>query len=381
MLENITYKYRIYLTEDQKKTFTKISNAETNLINLVLQKIDRSKFNYPSVNDLFFYLGKVRKEGHADIFNDLYSSTIPLLIRRLAMGINICKKNNVPFPMPKNPKDYVSSIIFNPQIDRIQMVSRKKNRAILNIKKFGNIKLVFHRPFPKNSTCIATIIKKIPNDQFYIFFVLQGSFGKEKNYEYKSYDKTIGLDFSLKNFFVSTDPKIIPNMNLLTPNREELKLIKTRQNNLMRENKYSKNHERTHILYSKLVTKLKYRRIQEYYRLIDEILKKYDVIAVETLKMEKMKQNTRFSNRVLQLGYIEFLKLLTYKAELEGKHVVKISPWYPSSQICSVCEYKNNNLKIYDKTWICPKCHSFHVRDENAAFNIKKEGNRVYNLN
>ncbi len=77
-------------------------------------------------------------------------------------------------------------------------------------------------------------------------------------------------------------------------------------------------------------------------------------------------------------GWGMFTRMLEYKLDWQGKILVKIDKWYPSSQFCSHCGYKNSATKILSvRQWICPKCGAHHDRDVNAAINIKNEGTRI----
>ena len=42
--------------------------------------------------------------------------------------------------------------------------------------------------------------------------------------------------------------------------------------------------------------------------------------------------------------------------------------------LCYCCNYKNIDLKLSERSWICPECGEVHDRDLNAAINIKNEG-------
>ncbi|WP_457679269.1 zinc ribbon domain-containing protein, partial [Thermovibrio sp.] len=69
-----------------------------------------------------------------------------------------------------------------------------------------------------------------------------------------------------------------------------------------------------------------------------------------------------------------FISYLEYKAKLYGRKLIKVNPFHPSSKLCSVCGYKNENLKLSDRKWKCPNCGTQHDRDYNASLNLLKEG-------
>ena len=74
-----------------------------------------------------------------------------------------------------------------------------------------------------------------------------------------------------------------------------------------------------------------------------------------------------------------FTQMLEYKSHWMGKNLVKVDKWYPSSQLCSCCGYKNSETKdLSVREWICPECNAVHDRDINAAINIRNEGMRIF---
>lgn len=47
--------------------------------------------------------------------------------------------------------------------------------------------------------------------------------------------------------------------------------------------------------------------------------------------------------------------------------------YYPSSQLCNVCGYKNEDTKnLSVRFWTCPQCGTKHDRDINASKNLLK---------
>jgi len=99
-----------------------------------------------------------------------------------------------------------------------------------------------------------------------------------------------------------------------------------------------------------------------------------DHIFIEDLNVSGMIKNHKLSRSIQAASWYKFYTLLAYKAEEAGKHLNKIGRFFPSSKMCSGCGYKNDELTLKDREWICPYCGTNHDRDLNAAVNIRNFG-------
>lgn len=94
------------------------------------------------------------------------------------------------------------------------------------------------------------------------------------------------------------------------------------------------------------------------------------VIVIEDLNVAGMMKNRRLSRAIADVGFFEFRRQLTYKAEQAGCRVLVVSRWEPSSKTCSACGWLKDDLTLADRIFVCEDCGSVMDRDENAARNL-----------
>jgi len=87
-------------------------------------------------------------------------------------------------------------------------------------------------------------------------------------------------------------------------------------------------------------------------------------------------KNHKLAGSIGDVSWRKFVNMLEYKCRWYGKELVKVNRYYGSSKTCSVCEFKNEELKLSDRYWTCPDCGTFLDRDLNVSINILKYGHQ-----
>lgn len=178
----------------------------------------------------------------------------------------------------------------------------------------------------------------------------------------------VGIDVGLIDFYVTSDNERIAAPKFL---RKAERKFKSAQRRVSRRKKGSNRRK-------KAIRKLaiQHKRVADtrkdfHFKTTNNLLKKYDVVAVEKLNIKGMAKS-RLAKSVNDAGWSQFLSILKVKAENAGLKVIEVNP-NGTSQECSSCGEKVKK-PLSQRMHNCPVCHTSICRDLNASLNIKARG-------
>ncbi|MFX1513694.1 MAG: RNA-guided endonuclease InsQ/TnpB family protein, partial [Promethearchaeota archaeon] len=220
----------------------------------------------------------------------------------------------------------------------------------------------------------SATISKTKTGKYYVSILIERALPvRTKQVIFK--EKINAFDMSVSAFLVSETEKL---ENPRFYRKIEKQLIRLHRK-LTRKQQGSNNQRKTRLALARLYEKLCHRRLDWTHKTTFALSREYDAIILEDLNISGMQQfNSGLSKSItLDFSWHKFVTLLKYKLEWQGKHLVLIDRFFPSSKTCAKCKVVTPNLAMKERQWQCATCGALHERDQNAAVNIRTEGFRI----
>lgn len=177
--------------------------------------------------------------------------------------------------------------------------------------------------------------------------------------------QVIGLDLGVAALFTTSDGDKVDHPKFYRKSQKRLRVLNRA---LARKQKGGKNRRKAKRRLQRHYNHVKNQRLDYAHKLSYTLVKHYDLIAFEELKVKNMVRNKHLSKSILDAGWSIFTKLLTNKAVDAGRQVMFVNPAY-TSKTCSNCGVLFEDLTLADR-WVECSCGLSIDRDHNAAINI-----------
>ena len=241
----------------------------------------------------------------------------------------------------------------------------------VKLPKIGKVSFK-DRKFPtwwdrKAKLCSMTIEKNCSNQYFVaILFEVQKAVHKIENRKY-----SLGLDFSPAEMYVNSDGKSGKDFGYVAQKQVHHKQLRKLSRRLAKKQKGSKNRNKARIKLARLEEHIANSRKDWIEKESLRLVKSYEKIVVEDLNLKGISKFLRNAKNMNDTSWGMFVSRLQAKGQDYNCNVVKADRYFPSSKLCSKCGWKYERLQLSERKWTCPECGTNHIRDVNAAINLK----------
>jgi putative transposase len=282
--------------------------------------------------------------------------------------------NGSGFPKFKSKHDNKQSCRFP-----LEAISKKNNYLLNRITLTSELKNLKFRCSDKDKNYLtkykdgikSATLTRTKSGNYFLSILVEGQIEKQLP---KALNDVVGIDMGIKDFIITSDNQHFENIKIKRNNQK--KLVKLNRQ-LTKKTNGSNNKNKARLKLAKFHEKLNNIKENYLHRVSNQLLNENQIIAMENLSVKNMMSNHKLSRSIQELSLNHFKSMLIYKADWYGRHIIEVDRWFPSSKLCSTCGYKNNELTLLDREWICPICKTNHDRDLNAAKNIEKEGLKI----
>jgi len=311
----LTYKFRLYPSEEQEENLLFILEQCRWLYNKLLSIINESE-KTPPKRKMQSMLPKLKEEWPE--LKEVNAKTLQMVVFMLYNNLRalaeLKKKGKKVGKLRYKKYGKFKSFILNQSGFNIIKTGNRLDK--LYISKVGEVLIRMHRSI--EGKIKQVIIKRYGSGEWFALLCVE-----EVETPKKEIESAVGIDLGIKRFLTDSEGRAIENPRFYEQDLERLRRVHRK---LSRKKRHSNNWLKQMKRLCKVYEKIERKSDDFLHKLSRFYVDNYDLIVVEALKIENMKRNHNLSTQISDVSWSKFLRYLSYKAERAGKTVVKVSP-------------------------------------------------------
>ncbi len=360
-----TIKVRLYPTPEQVELFEKTFGCCRWIWNQMLS--DHERF-YLETGKHFIPTPAKYKAG-APFLKEVDNQALTQEHNMLSQAFRVFFSNPEVFGYPKFKKkkdDKDSFTVCNHKVYPTIYTTRDGIR----MTKAGIVKAKFSRR-PRNGWALKrATVSRTKTGKYYCCILFEYPV-KEPEPVFPTAETTLGLKYSMPHFYVDSEGNMADPPKWMKESQEKLAKL---QRKLSRMEPGSKNYQETVQKYRLLHEHISNQRRDYIHKESRRIANAWDAVCIRADDLADISR-TAVRGNGRDSGFGMFRECLQCKLERQGKRLLVIDRYFPSTRICHDCGHTLTAAVNYKhRTWTCPKCGAVLNREINAALNIKFEG-------
>ena len=320
-----------------------------------------------SAIDLCKLLPGLKSDPNYSFLKEVSSAALQQSIRNMDQAFTKFFREHAGFPKFKSKKSSRNSY------KEVQGCAVDLENNKIKLPKVGWVRFYANQIFEGK---IGTVtISKTPTGKYFVSILVDNG-ADIPSKPVIDPDKTVGIDVGIKDFAVLSNGDVYQNPKHLENSTTRLKVLQRR---LARKQVGSARRNKARLVVASLHEHIHNQRQDFLHKVSSKIIRENQTIVIEDLNIEGMMRNHRLANSIASCSWSEFFRMLQYKSDWYGRNLIRIGRFDPSSKLCE-CGYIYRDLRLSDRTWVCPECGAVNDRDLLAARNIKKFGLERTNL-
>lgn len=371
-------KVRLYPNKEQQARLDKVLGCYRFVYNKTLElkktAYDEDKTTLGLTDISKWFHGTLLKDENYAWLLEQNTKVMKQSIRQMLDAYSRFFKRHNGFPKFKSKKDKQSALFPSEAISKRNTFNERKITLTQDLKdiKFRCSDLYYKRLQDYKDKIRSATVSRTKSGNYFLSILVD--IQQDELQKFKHTKQCVGIDLGVKDFVITSDGEIFENKHFF---KKQERKIKRLQKQHSRKQKGSHNREKQRIRIARAYERLANQKDAYIHSVVNALLSLYDLVCMEDLNVQGMLKNHKLARAIQEVGFYKFKQILLDKANANGKQVVLVDRFYPSSKTCHKCGYVKKDLTLSDREWVCPICGEHLERDINAAINILIEGLRI----